>query len=261
MKTIAFAVAALAGVASTSLGALSFTGPALSENFDGLPTANVASAFSATVGVQSAVTNLPNWFATKVAGTGTTATALTANDGSGNSGAMYSYAAAASPSDRALGTLASASNIFAFGAEIVNSAAYTITDFTITFDKEQYRSSTSTQNVLAFAYGFSGGSATSTNFLTDTGMTALAAGNVVGDAPVTTNGALVPPTTGAVTFTVSGLNWAPGTSLFIRWTDANDVGNDAGLAIDNFTFNAVPTPGSLALLGLGGLVAARRRRA
>lgn len=261
MKTFALVVAALAGSASTSLGALSFTGPALSENFDGLPAANVAGAFSATIGVQNAVPSLPEWFATKIAGTGTAATALTANDGASNSGAMFSYAAAASPADRALGTLASGSNTFAFGTEIVNNTGGVLTDVTITFDREQYRSSTTTQNVLNFAYALSGGAVTSSNYLSDAGATAFASGNVVGDPAVAANGALVPPTTAAVSFTISGLSWAPGQSLFIRWSDFNDVGNDAGLAIDNFTFNAVPTPGSLALLGLGGLVASRRRRA
>ncbi|HEX2839414.1 MAG TPA: hypothetical protein VHN77_14955 [Phycisphaerales bacterium] len=261
MKTFALVVAALAGSASTTLGALSFTGPALSENFDGLPAANVAGAFSATIGLHNAVPSLPEWFATKIAGTGTTATALTASDGSSNSGAMFSYAATASPADRALGTLASGSNVFAFGTEIVNNTGGLLTEITISFDREQYRSSTTTQNVLNFAYGFSGGAVTSSNYLSDAGMTADATGNVVGDAAVATNGVLVPPTTAAVSFTITGLSWGAGQSLFIRWSDTNDFGNDAGLAIDNFTFNAVPTPGSLALLGLGGLVASRRRRA
>ena len=36
--------------------------------------------------------------------------------------------------------------------------------------------------------------------------------------------------------TLSGLNWLNGQSLYIRWQDVNDTGNDAGLAVDNFWF-------------------------
>ena len=37
---------------------------------------------------------------------------------------------------------------------------------------------------------------------------------------------------------VSGLNWLPGQTLVIRWTDVNDVGNDDGLGIDELQFSA-----------------------
>jgi hypothetical protein len=42
--------------------------------------------------------------------------------------------------------------------------------------------------------------------------------------------------------------------LFTNWTDG-------GAELDNFSVSTVPEPGSLALLGLGGLLIARRRRA
>jgi hypothetical protein len=54
--------------------------------------------------------------------------------------------------------------------------------------------------------------------------------------------------------------------LWVRWIERNDVGNDHGLAIDDFSLSAavaaVPEPQSWALM-LGGLAAlgfiARRR--
>ena len=56
----------------------------------------------------------------------------------------------------------------------------------------------------------------------------------------------------AVSATITGLNWAPGDSLFIRWNDFNDAGNDAGVAIDNLSMVAtIPEPSCGLLLGLG----------
>lgn len=55
-----------------------------------------------------------------------------------------------------------------------------------------------------------------------------------------------------VSATITGVNWAPGETLFIRWNDFDDVGTDAGIAIDNLTMIAtVPEPSCGLLLGLG----------
>lgn len=54
-----------------------------------------------------------------------------------------------------------------------------------------------------------------------------------------------------------------GQSLYLRWQDVNDVGNDAALGLDNFRLDAVtfPEPATLALGGIAFIrvVAARRR--
>jgi hypothetical protein len=57
-------------------------------------------------------------------------------------------------------------------------------------------------------------------------------------------------------------NWNVNDTLWIRWVENNDVGNDHGLAIDNVTFNVIPTPipaafwlmgsGLLCLFGIRG---------
>lgn len=258
MKMTALALALLAGGAHA---AVSYSGGTYSENFDGMSTTSAANTFVGPNGTHFSLApfGLPDWTVARLApGTGTQMSYF-AEAGTGNGGAIYSYGMAGS-GERALGSLASGSNVPAFGVEFVNNAPFTIDSFTVALTSEAWRSSTSTQNILTFAWGVSGGTITPTTFLTDTSMTADPLGNVVGPAPVTTNGALNPPTLGTVSVTVTGLSVAPGQSIFLRWTDFNDVGNDAGLAIDDFSFSATPAPGSVGLLGLAGLVVARRRR-
>ncbi len=72
------------------------------------------------------------------------------------------------------------------------------------------------------------------------------------DDPLIMNGVLLNDVFQTIKTPISGT----GNSLTIRFTARTDGGE--GFGFDNLT---VPTPGSLALLGLGGLAATRRRRA
>ncbi len=261
MKNVMIALALMGAAGSALAAPISFTGPQITENFNGLPATTQTGVFSNVSGTQAAISGVNGWVGAKLSGTGATATALTVDDGTSNSGGIFNYGVTGD-ADRSLGMLASGSNIMGFGVEIVNNWTFPLLQFTITFDREQYRSSSVTTNTMAFAYGVSGGTATGSNFLTDVSLVANTAGDLVGDAFVTTNGKLAPPSIITnVTATINLVAAVPvGGSLYLRWTDVNDTGNDAGIAIDNFRFNAIPAPGSIALLGLGGLAAARRKR-
>lgn len=255
-KTVAF-VSGLVAITGAAAASVSYTGTPYFENFNSLGAGQTA-LFPATGQVQVAIPGLPSWQGAKIAGTGSGNMNWILNDGSGNAGGLYNYGVAGD-TDRALGSLASGTNIPAFGVEIVNNSGSTLTEFTISFEGKQFRSSTTTQNVLAFAWGLSTQGILSSNFLSSALMTADSSGDIVGQAPVAANGIISPPASlGIVTVTITGINVAVGESIFLRWQDRDDPGNDAGLAIDNFTF--VPTPGAMAMLGLGGLLAARRRR-
>ncbi len=232
------------------------------QDFDGLGNTTINNAFSSTIGTQtdintlSGVTGMNGWYGVKNAGTGSTATALTADTGASASGGIYSYGATP-VTDRALGVLASGTNIMTIGALFQNDTGSVITDLVFNFTAEFWRSSTSTQNVLTFGYGNIGGTITVDNFLTDSGATAFTGLDITGPAAVSTNGALDGnQTANQLTFTnvtINGLSIANGSQFFIRWADTNDSGNDAGLAIDNFSMTAIPEPSTYAMI-LGALV-------
>lgn len=259
MKTTIFALSAFA-LAASAHGAISLTGGTYSENFDGLQT--TATLASAT-GVQTTLSSI-GWDVARAAGTSSSAMPYTTETGTGNSGGIRNLGQTAAATDRALGSLASGSNAPAFGVAFTNNTGDIIDGFVLVFDAEQYRSSTTQQNVLTFAYGVSGGTATTSNYLTNGGLTALTDGNITGNAPVSgSNGAVYTLLSDDQTVVVTGLNVGVGETIFLRWVDNDNTGNDAALAINNvrFTPSVVPTPATVALLALGGLVGARRRRA
>jgi hypothetical protein len=261
------AAAALGLMVSTAPAAVILTTTSYSENFDTtLSGTSVSGAFSSTVGVQAAIPpggSSSGWDGAKIAGTGTTNMNFTVDNGGANSGAIYSYGSTGS-GERALGALASGSNSAAVGVELVNNTGFAITEVSIRYLGEFWRSSTSTQNVLTFAY--LAGASGSTTYLTDVAALPFASLNLVGPAPVAANGALdgnLPANQATFSGTIP-VSVPVGQSLYLRWQDFNDIGNDAGLAIDNFELTAkvVPEPATLTLLSLVGLavVGGLRRR-
>jgi hypothetical protein len=63
-----------------------------------------------------------------------------------------------------------------------------------------------------------------------------------------------------VSAAVSNINWAPGATLILRWSAAQDSGQDDGLAIDNLSFS-IPEPSSflIALVAAASLALRRKR--
>ncbi|MGE0481790.1 MAG: PEP-CTERM sorting domain-containing protein [Phycisphaerae bacterium] len=260
MRKLLGSMVALAALALSANAAISLVdGNKVTENFDGLINTG-STPLNATVGFVNALAG-SGFDATKVSGTGSTLS-LIANDGLSNTGAVYSYGSAGS-AERALGSLASGSNVPAIGTELVNNTGVEITSLLIEFYREQWRSSTSTQNVLAFAYGVSGGTADSSNYLNEGSLVAFNALDAVGEPAVATNGALDgnAPEHRVLVSAALSVSIPAGSSLFIRWTDTNDVGNDAGLALDDLSITPtlVPEPSTLAALALLGIAALRRR--
>lgn len=248
--------------ASLANAGVVLVGTSYSENFNEPKLSSTAETGRWTGTTQNSVPGTSGWDGVRIAGTGS-AMNYSVNDGASNAGALYSYGNSGS-TERALGSIASGTNIGAIGVEIANGNSLAIDEVTIQYIGEFWRSSTSTQNVLTFAYSV--GPSGSTSYLSGAATT-LAALDLVGPSPVAVNGALngnVNPNRATFNATLSVLVPA-GQSLYLRWQDTNDIGNDAGLAIDDFSLSAnlaVPEPTSMALAatGLIGLFAAVRRR-
>ena len=252
------AVGAVAAACGAAEAALVYT-----QDFNSLGITNgQASTGTGAVGSQGAIPNLSGGQAARVAGSSSaTMNLLIDNGGTSNTGGVYSAGSTNTAVDRSLGALASSGITPAFGLVLVNTEAHAQDSITITFTGEQWRLANGTgavANTLTFAYGFGGGSVTSSNFLSNAGMTADSRGNVVSGVATAAPFNVYAAT--SISFTITGVVWNPGQELFIRWQLPKVAGSGANLAIDDLTINAVPAPGAMALLGVAGLLGARRRR-
>ena len=176
------------------------------------------------VGAQDAIPTLPNWQAARVGGTGTGTFALYPKDGSSGTGRLYSFGDIY-VQERALGSIASGTTMAGFGTYFINTSSDTYQNLTFSFDREVWRNqSAAADQSLAFAYGFASSGIATTDFLTHSSMTAFAALNATSPAAlggVTSAGrdGNAAPYKAAVSATITGINWAPGDTLFIRWND------------------------------------------
>ncbi len=145
-----------------------------------------------------------------------------------------------------------------------NDSGQALSGFTLAFDGEQWRNGGNTSaQTMVLEYGFGSSFAAVSSWTAPGGTfdwTSPVTGSAAGPVDGTTAG-LVAGRGGRLDAT-----WAPGQTLWVRWDEVNDVGNDHGLAIDNFSLSvaAVPEPASWSL-ALGGLalmaVRLQRRRA
>lgn len=257
------AALAVAGMAAGANAALSFTGATYTQDFDSLLNTGTSNAWAQD-------STLVGWIARRSAG-GPDVTAYRADTGSSNAGGLDSYGAA-SDTDRALGSVCSGSTgTITFAVVLQNNTSDVLTSFDLSFVGEQWRMGGSTAattpslaQTLAFDFKTVAAFAVADVDAAATGYTALPALNFTSPQfGPTTAAALdgnLPANQASLSATGVAITWNPGEFLVLRWTDINDANNDHGLAIDNVTFNATPAPGAIALLGLAGVVAGRRKR-
>lgn len=260
----------LVALATTSASTLCAAAPVLittgnetyNQNFDTLTT-------STTNQTWTNGTTITGWHLFNSAGTAMNT--YVGGNGSSNAGSFYSFGSTGS-TDRALGGAGSGGTYFGSPAagsiagyialEIQNTAGAALNGFTVTFNGEQWRNGGNTNaQPMVFEYGFGAGFGTVASWVAPgaafnwSSVVNTATGAAVdGNAAGRVNG---------VGGTVSA-QWNANDTLWLRWTERNDLGNDHGLAVDNLAFTAgaaptpVPLPPAIGLLALG-LLGLRRR--
>jgi hypothetical protein len=263
----AAAVPAALLASQPALAAISVTSPSFtySQDFDSLPSATATNAWAND-------SSLLGW--SLFNSTGAAITSVVAASGSANAGSFYSYGDALGNTERALGGLASGGTYFGSPASgavagyitvaLVNNSGVALNGFSLNFNGEQWRNGgNATAQTMALQYGLGA------SFAAVSSWTAAGAGfNWTSPVATTTAGTVDGNTAGRVAGVGGSVStaWPLGETLWLRWVENNDVGNDHGLAIDDlrFSVSAVPEPQSWALC-LAGVVAvaalARRGRA
>ena len=234
--------AAALTVTTVTSSQLAYNGGTITQTFDTLPssgnfTLSGAGPFALNATPISA-SGLAGWSIAKISGTGANEL-FTVGTGSANSGSVYSFGSA-SATDRALGTLLSGTVGSAFGLVLVNNTGQTVTQFTLSYNGEQWRYGAGTlggTDKLSFEYQVGGSDIVTGTF---TAATALDFTSRVNSATaVGTAGALDGNATAnraAISATVTGVSWANGQTLVLRWKDFDVAGSDDGLAVDDFSF-------------------------
>ncbi|MCA9247313.1 MAG: PEP-CTERM sorting domain-containing protein, partial [Planctomycetales bacterium] len=260
MTALALAAGLLFDASQAKAAAVSYSGlsSTYSQDFDSLPNTPNGGTGAWTNG-----TTLQGWHARA---NDVAPTTIRVTEGQAFVDQLLSEGSIAS-SERALGTQSQSGTAEMTGVQISNDTGLELFTFTATYDGEQWREvgvdieDQLTVEYQIFASG--GGSLTAAS-----GWTALP--DLTFDAPQTAGGSSTPldgndpaNRVAGLTTTVTGLSWAAGDELWIRWIDQEAGNRRQHLAVDNFAFSAniaVPEPSTFALLALGVAGFALRRR-
>lgn len=167
------------------------------------------------------------------------------NNGSRNNGETYSYGDSTS-ADRALGSLASASNLPSYGVIFQNNTGGPINTITVSYKGEEWRSGDTTASSLdSLLFEYS----TTATGIDDTAATWNVVSNLSFTTPNLTT-TTVGPLSGNAPGNFANISGsiavlvANNTKIAFRWRDINKVASDDGLAIDDLsvTFSASGNP-------------------
>jgi hypothetical protein len=231
-------------------------GTIASQNFDSL----AASGSSNTFNQGTTINGFYAFRSYLTSGGGSNNSTYAADGGTGNAGNFYSYGTS-TQTERAWGAIGStATGTMVYGFAIQNLTGQTLTQFRLDYFGEQWRKGGETvAQTVTFDYRVTSGAGFTDNDSLYTKVAALdfsSPVNTAGGAALDGNAAANRVAIGS---TVTGLTWNANDVLILRWVDANHNGSDAGLAIDDISFEAVPEPFTMSALALGLAAIARKR--
>lgn len=233
LTALAVSVIVRPSSAITNSGSITTLGSPLTENFNTLSTTGITNPWSDN----STIGGLYSQFAAVA----TNPTLYRASNGGDNAGAIYSYGTTAERAFGSVGSNATGDIFYAF--KLTNNTGSTITSLDVSYVGEQWRQggNTSAQQ-LDFQYVVvAPGTVTDANmpssgwnefndldFVSPIVGTSTTAATLNGNDPANRLAK-----SGTIPLTVNA-----GQEIWIRWRDANDAGNDHGLAIDDVSVTA-----------------------
>jgi len=234
------------------------------QNFDQLP---LSGSFILTgKGVHAldapplSLTTLKGWQILQITGNQPN-TNMLSGTGSGTGSGVYSYGLSGN-NNRALGSLASSSGVYAFGVVLENLTGSILNKLTIRYKNTQWRKGGSgNTNNWQFSYQTrQANSIDTTNLIkkNDGNLTSIhtSSGSATLNGHLSTN-------QHNIHFTITDIIWKPGEKLMLRWDDQDESGSDDGIAIDDFEFSATtainaPTISKPAIDSIGTRIATVR---
>ncbi|HQS23800.1 MAG: hypothetical protein B7Y11_09125 [Sphingobacteriia bacterium 24-36-13] len=181
------------------------------------------------------IAGLNGWEFMHRSGTGTNAV-FVQGAGTATSSGIYSVGASGS-TDRALGSLAAGTGVYAFGIRLTNQTGGSLNKISGSFSAEQWRKGGS-GNINTWVGKYGTGTINSLdqpNLLSHSAMNfssiqfSIGAGSLNGNSPENQTN---------IQFTITGIDWKNGEQLLLRWDDVDETGSDDLVAIDNFSFSA-----------------------
>ena len=239
LTTLLFIIACYSGWGQVTINNSSFT---YTENFNSLPS-------TTSTGNWSNNSSISGWYLYNK--DNIAITTINASDGNTNTGSFFSFGVN-NNTERAIGGLGSGGSYFGsplsgsiagwIAIALLNNTGRSISSISFNYTGEQWRNGgNSSSQTMVVEYGVGATfSAVSTWTTAGTGFNFTSP--ITGTTAAALDGNAAANRITGLGGTISSLNLANNSILWIRFAEINESGNDHGLAIDDFTISTVTLP-------------------